>query len=135
MLISFFLLQGPTFHLLFRQPLRTQVAPFFREHSSLTRIGAKLESTKKDHDHDHHTMLHRHHDVDDGVQCEEHEQQARGPPESRESCPTRLNCAPAIPLGFKLGPKLQAVGFCWVYHSFLISEYVSDGDRGRVEAS
>ena len=35
----------------------------------------------------------------------------------------------------KMGPKLQAVGFCWVYHSFLISEYVSDGDRGRVEAS
>ena len=37
---------------------------------------------------------------------------------------------------FKLGPKLLAVDFCWVYHSFLISEYVSDnGDRGRVEAS
>ena len=76
-------------------------------------------------------MLHRHHDVDDGAQCEAHEHQAKhasGPPESRESCPTRLNCAPAIPtppLGFKMGPKLLAVGFCWVYHSFLISEYVS----------
>ena len=76
----------------------------------------------QDHDHDHHTMLHRHHDADDGGRGED----ASTRPQSRESCTTRLNVLQLflrvlnwVPTGSQAA---SAVGFCWVYHSFLISE-------------
>ena len=70
----------------------------------------------QDHDHDHHTMLHRHHDVDDGGRGED----ASTRPQSRESCPTRLNVLQLFLRVLNrvlLGPKLQAQ---WVFVGFII---------------
>ena len=68
----------------------------------------------QDHDHDHHTMLHRHHDVDDGGRGEE--MLARRGPQSRESCPTRLN---VLQLFLRI---LKWVPCCkqWVFVGFII---------------